>query len=75
MVDMNFVVPKNLSEVIQVLERRIEVHQQWAEYLEANMQEQYAKDAVAIGIGTAENHRLYIDQYRAAIRLITESYK
>lgn len=72
-VDWNYAVPSNLDDVCKVLRRRIEVHQQWADYLDAYPSEDYAKDAIKAGIGEAANHRLYISQYEAAINLITQA--
>lgn len=68
--DWNYSIPTTLAEVCKVLQCRIDVHRQWAEYLEANAQDEYAKNAIAAGIGKADNHRLYIRQYEAAIKLI-----
>ncbi|MER8941306.1 hypothetical protein NKH82_17625 [Mesorhizobium sp. M0915] len=68
--DWNYRTPETLEDIWRVLRRRIEVHQQWADYLRDNPNDPYAKQAIATGIGEAEKHLRYIAQYEAAIKLI-----
>lgn len=58
--------PESISDVIALLDRRIEVHEAWLASIEAGT----ADDAVTAGVGTAESHATYADQYRAAQRVL-----
>lgn len=54
--------PRTVDDVLQLLERRIVVHEAWADAIERGD----ADDAVAAGVGTVESHRRYAKQYRDA---------
>ena len=58
-------IPETPTDVIQLLKRRIEVHAHWRDFSIAGSQ--HAKDCEKHGVGTAESHQRYIDQYEGAI--------
>jgi hypothetical protein len=58
-------VPTTVADVISLLERRIEVHKRWRDWLATDPDE--AGDAKRLGGGTVESHDRYIAQYRGAI--------
>lgn len=68
--DWNYRVPETMGDICKVLRRRIDIHQQWADYISDNPADPAVKQALASGIGAADNHLLYIRQYEAAIALI-----
>lgn len=60
-------VPETLEEIIQLIERRIEVHALWRDWLKTNPPEATAK-------GTAKSNQRYIDQYEGLITVIKHSF-
>ena len=66
-------IPKTPRDVILLLERRIEVHTYWRDYcIEGSKR---AKSCEEHGVGSAESHQTYIDQYKGAIRVIETGFK
>ena len=60
--------PETPQNVIDLLARRIEVHDGWADSIERG--DPGTEIAVAAGVGTIDSHRCYADQYRAAQEVI-----
>ena len=56
--------PKTTADVVALLQRRIEIHRRWRDWLADNPGE---ADASA---GTAQSNQRYIDQYEAAIKVV-----
>ncbi len=61
-------VPGSLKEIIQLLERRIEVHALWRDWLKDNSSGERAA-------GTVQSNQRYINQYEAAISVIKKALK
>ncbi len=60
--------PETPDEVVILLRRRIEVHSRWRDFSRGGSTEAVACEQH--GVGTAESHQRYINQYNAAIRVI-----
>lgn len=58
-------IPQTIDEVISLLDRRIEVHLWWRDYCLDGSDR--AKSCEDHGVGTAESHQRYIDQYEGAL--------
>ncbi|MER8754139.1 hypothetical protein NKH69_00445 [Mesorhizobium sp. M0976] len=69
--DWNYRTPETLEDICRVLSRRMEVHQQWADYLRDYPNEPAAEQWISSGAGIVDKHLRYIAQYEAAIKLIT----
>ena len=61
-------IPETGDEVILLLQRRIEVHSHWRDYSIDGSD--HAKACEEHGVGNAESHQRYIDQYEGAIAAI-----
>ena len=68
MSDWDMRTPETIGEIIQLLGRRIEVHKAWRDYSVEGSQ--HAKDCESHGVGTAESHQTYINQYEGAISVM-----
>jgi len=66
--DLDYHIPKTLDEVIDLLNRRIEVHIKWRDFCLEGSPE--AKSCEKHGVGTAESHQRYINQYQASISIL-----
>lgn len=60
--------PRSVPDVIELMERRIEVHIAWREYCREGSLA--ARAATSHGVGDFESHEIYIAQYKAAIRIL-----
>lgn len=60
--------PDDIEGVIALLERRIQVHEQWRDFLDSDAPG--AVEAINAGVGTIESHTRYANQYRAAISVL-----
>ncbi len=63
-------VPESIDEVIALLERRIEVHEQWCDWIAESGSNRLS--AQRSGVGSIETHTNYIAQYRASIDILGE---
>lgn len=61
-------IPSSLDDVVTLLLRRIEVHEDWVKWIAASGSNRLS--AQRSGIGSVESHTVYINQYRAAIALL-----
>ena len=61
-------IPKTTDEVVHLLRRRIEIHARWRDF--SIVGSKRAKACEDHGVGTAESHQRYIDQYEGAIAAI-----
>lgn len=61
-------IPATAAEIIALLERRIEVHTAWRDWIASGDAD--ALEASRRGVGTVKSHQTYIDQYRGAIGVL-----
>ena len=61
-------IPKESDDVVGLLRRRIEVHAWWRDHCKEGSKE--ARLSEKHGVGSADSHQTYINQYEAAIRII-----
>ncbi len=61
-------VPESIDDVIALLERRIEVHEQWCDWIAESGSNRLS--AQRSGVGSIETHTVYIEQYLASIALL-----
>lgn len=60
--------PNTKEDAIELLIRRIEVHEHWRDYSSSGSD--HAKSCEAHGTGTVKSHQQYINQYSAIIDII-----
>lgn len=60
--------PETIADIISLLSRRITIHEAWRAFILNDYEN--AQAAIEAGVGTAESHETYANQYRAAITVL-----